>query len=182
MRRSPSTRLVTLVSRVAVCALAIVLGAAAPRAQSSPGRADENAVKAAFLFNFAKFVQWPSPATRPILICVAAEDAFSDTLARLAQGASVDGRAVTPQPIDETDDPGGCDLMFVGAHRQKHGAELLHRVRTPTLTVGETAQFMRDGGMVRLFIEDNRLRFQINQKAAEANGLKLSSKLLALSR
>jgi hypothetical protein len=73
-------------------------------------------------------------------------------------------------------------MLFVSSDRQKQSVELLQRARGPILTVGETVQFMREGGMVRFFVEDNRLRFSINQKAAEASGLKVSSKLLTLSR
>lgn len=183
MRQTPaSTALARLATRLAVCGLALTVGAGSLAAQSRPAQADEDAVKAAFLFNFAKFVQWPARTTGPIVICVAAEDTFSDAVVRLVRGNIVDTRALTARPIKEPDDPAECQLLFVSALRQKHGAELLQRLQGPTLTIGETVQFMRDGGMVRLFVEDSRLRFQINQKAAESAGLKLSSKVLALSR
>ena len=61
-------------------------------------------------------------------------------------------------------------------------AELMQRIRGPVLTVGETVQFLRDGGMVRFYIENNKVRFEISQKNAEQAGLKVSSQLLMLAR
>ena len=72
-------------------------------------------------------------------------------------------------------------MLYVGVMRPRDAAELMQRVRGPVLTVGETAQFLRDGGMVRFYLQNNKVRFQINQKNAEAAGLKVSSQLLALA-
>lgn len=145
-------------------------------------RAEEDAVKAAFLVNFAKFVQWPQSASGPLLVCVAAEPEFTWQLTRVARANSVEGRELAVRELADADSPADCEMLFVAAARQKHSADMLQRARGPILTVGESVQFMRDGGMVRFFVEDSRLRFQINQKAAEATGLKLSSRLLSLSR
>lgn len=183
LERSRASRgVLTMRACALTCALTLALGASSLAAQPAPARVDEGAVKAAFIFNFAAFVQWPAKATGPIRICVAAEDTFTEQVTRKVRGNLVDNREVTTQPLRETDDPNPCDLVFVASTRQKHNAEMLQRINTPTLTIGETVQFMREGGMVRLFIENNRLRFQINQKAADAAGIKLSSRLLALSR
>jgi hypothetical protein len=168
-----------------LAAVALVLWCTAATAAgpaTAPTRAEEDAVKVAFLFNFAKFVQWPQPSNGPLLVCVVAEGEFAELVSRLVRGNTVDSRELTARQLKESDDPADCEMLFVSALRQKQSVEMLQRARGPILTVGETVQFMRDGGMVRLFVEDNRLRFQINQRAAEATGLKVSSKLLTLSR
>ena len=97
------------------------------------------------------------------------------------QGQAVDGRPLAALSLREGDSPGDCDVLFLAARRQREQSELLQGVTRGVLTVGETVQFMREGGMVRFLTENNRVRFQINQKAAEAAGLKISSKLLTLS-
>jgi hypothetical protein len=93
--------------------------------------------------------------------------------------ASAEGRT---RRIDPGDDPSGCHVLFVGAMRAYDAAEMMRRVRGAVLTVGETVQFLRrDGGMIRFYIENDKLRFQISQKNAEAAGLKISSRLLTLA-
>ncbi len=142
---------------------------------------DEETVKAGFLFNFTKFIEWPPPASGPLLVCTASSDAFDALIARLVQGQAVGGRPLAALSLREGDSPGDCDVLFLAARRQREQSELLQGVTRGVLTVGETVQFMREGGMVRFLTENNRVRFQINQKAAEAAGLKISSKLLTLS-
>ena len=97
------------------------------------------------------------------------------------RGRNVNGRQFGTRRLGSADDPSGCQILYVAVMRPRDAAELMERVRGPVLTVGETAQFLRDGGMVRFYIENNKMRFQVHQKNAEAAGLKVSSQLLALS-
>jgi len=97
------------------------------------------------------------------------------------RGRSINRRELQTRRLASADDPSGCQVVFVGAMPRRDAAEFLRRVHGPVLTVGETVQFMRDGGMVRFYVENKNVRFQINQKNAEAAGLKISSQLLTLA-
>lgn len=162
--------------------LALVAIVPAWSATDGPARRGEEAqVKAAFLFNFAKFTSWPSPPEGPLVIGIAGDPAFSGVVERLVKGRTVNGRELVAKRHDDGEDLTGCHVLFVGAPERRDIASWLARVRGPVLTVGETPGFLRDGGMVRLYVENNRIRFQISQKNAEAAGLKISSQLLMLA-
>jgi len=141
----------------------------------------DSQVKAAFLFNFASFVKWPGTADGPVVIGIAGDDAFAQLVTETVRGRNVNGRGFETRRLTGADDPAGCHILFVAVMRPHDATELMHRVRGAVLTVGETAQFLRDGGMVRFYIENKKVRFQINQKNAETAGLKISSQLLALA-
>jgi len=141
----------------------------------------EAQVKAAFLYKFASFIEWPGTSVGPITIAVAGDDGFEEILAHAVRGQSLKGREFRTRRLTRTDDPCDCHMLYVSAARPNDAAEMLGRVQGPVLTVGETPRFLRDGGMVRFYIEDKKIRFQIHQKNAEAAGLKISSQLLALS-
>jgi hypothetical protein len=169
----------TVVTLVIACA-----GAGIVRASGTTGTdaVEESRVKAAFLINFAKFVQWPrSPAGGSIVIGVAGDSAFGEVLDRLVHGRLVNGQPIVTRRLSYADDPAGCQVLFISAARPHEMADMLLRIRGSMLTVGETVQFLRGGGMVRMYVEDNRVRFQINQKNMEAAGLKVSSQLLMLA-
>jgi hypothetical protein len=142
---------------------------------------EEDQVKAAFLFNFAKFVQWPGAADGPLVLCVAADERLAELLETTVKGRTFSGRAFVVRALRYTDDPAGCHLLYIAPARQNEDSDMFHRTIAPTLTVGETVRFLRDGGMIRLFLTDNRLQFQINAKAATAAGLKIHSQLLSLA-
>lgn len=142
--------------------------------------AGELQVRAAFLFNFAKFVEWPA-AGRPLVICIAGNAALATVAEQTVRGRLVDARPVAVRSLAATRPVDGCDLLYLADLSADDASALLSRVRGAVLTVGETARFLRDGGMVRVFIEDNRMRFQVNLKQTEAAGLKISSQLLSLA-
>jgi hypothetical protein len=143
--------------------------------------AGEVQVKAAFLFNFAKFVQWPGPNDGPLVIGIVGDDAFAEIVTKTVKGRSINARELQTRRLAIGDDPSGCHVVFVAAMRPHDAAELIQRVRGPVLTVGESVQFLRDGGMVRFYVENNKMRFEISQRNAEAAGLKVSSQLLTLA-
>lgn len=168
----------SLVASALVLAIpCVLLHATAPDSQAL----SDGQVKAAFLYNFAKFVRWPSAVEGPLVIGIAGNDAFPDIFTQTVRGRSVNGRELQTRRLATGDDPAGCQVVFVGAMRAHDEAEWLQRVKGPVLTVGETIQFLRDGGMVRFYLENNNVRFQINQKRAESAGLKISSQLLMLA-
>ena len=165
-----------------VLALACIGSGDARASETTPRRpVEETHVKAAFLFNFAKFIQWPSPATGVLVIGVVGDSTFSDVMDRVVHGKAINGRELITRRLSYADDPSGCDVVFISGSRQREVADMLVRIRGSVLTVGETVQFLRDGGMVRFYVENNRVRFQINQKNADAAGVKISSQLLTLA-
>jgi hypothetical protein len=142
---------------------------------------DEAQAKAAFLFNVMKFVDWPGSAQGPLVIGIAGDDRLAELVEAAVKGRNLDGRPIAVRRLRHDDDPAGTHMLFIAPARQRQDAELLQRTRGAVLTVGETVQFLRDGGMVRLYLDRARVRFQINAKAATDVGLKIHSQLLSLA-
>lgn len=170
--------------------LAVVSLAGAGEAWSAQGeaaRALEYQVKAAFLLNFTRFVEWPSDAFTapgdPVTICVVGDDPFGESLDAVVQGETVNGRRLkVHRTRDVPELRKDCHLVFVPRSTGRQ-SEILSALRgTGRLTVGEGDGFLTDGGVIRFVLDQNRVRFEINLAAAEANRLKLSSKLLRLAR
>jgi len=171
---------------VVFCVLAATSLNGAP-ASPSPTSALEYQVKAAFVYNFAKFVEWPGDAgatdAATLIIGVIGEDPFGQTLDDTVRGKTVGGRALAIKRFTSIDDLEPCQVLFVSASLSRHLPEILSRIQgSPTLTISEEDRFAQDGGMVRLVTEDNKIRFEINVDAAERAGLRISSKLLALAQ
>jgi hypothetical protein len=168
------------------CAFAAVILAVPPatRAQT-PQPSLENDVKAAFLYHFTKFVEWPVPAEdgEPFRVCTLADDAFIAALDRTIADESVGQRRlvqVEPRSIEEAR---RCAILYIGARFSDQGAPLVAAVRDlPVLTVGEGSQFVEHGGAIGFLLEDNRVRFDISLRAIQRSGLKASSKLLRVAR
>ena len=148
--------------------------------------ASEEDIKAAFLFNFAKYVTWPPKAftDNKIRICVMSDAAFARKVDATIGGETLDGRAVIRPPAPAIQDIArSCHILFVGASEASRTAELLAAVRGfPVLTVGETEAFAARGGMVTFVKDGDRVRFDINASEGERVGLGVSSRLLRLAR
>lgn len=165
-------------------ALVAALAPAAPAAAQAAGEYD---VKAAFLYNFAKFVEWPSNAFdapgSPMTLCIVGRDPFGEALDTLVRGETLQGRPMTVHRTRDLLEIRDCHVVFLSRTETARQDEILDTVRgVGVLTVGEGDSFLRDGGIIRFVIEANRVRFEVNLDAAERNGLKLSSKLLRLAR
>jgi hypothetical protein len=145
----------------------------------------EYKVKAAFLLNFTKFIEWPAAAFEsqdsPIAICILGDDAFGTTLDQAVGGEVVNGRRVVVQRIKRAPAPKTCQVLF-WSRPEKDVLKTLPALGPGVLTVGEGEHFVREGGMITFVIENRRVRFDINQTVAENAGLKLSSKLLGVAR
>ncbi|MBI4885716.1 MAG: YfiR family protein [Acidobacteria bacterium] len=174
----------TAAGRLAAAAAVAALMAAAPGAAAQPPQFDESQVKAAFLFNFMKFVEWPSPdpRSRPLVICVAGPDDVRNALAAIVkQAPATAGLAV--RPLTDGDDPRACHSVFIAASEARRTAEVVERVAgAAVLTVGETSSFLNEGGLIRFYVSENRLRFQIDPVGARVAGLRVSAQLLSLGR
>jgi hypothetical protein len=143
------------------------------------------ALKAAFLFNFAKFVEWPAEASpsASLSVCVLDDVAVEDSLEQLVAGAPVSARSVTIIKSARNKSLRGCQVIYLGDPDPSHITDTLDDLKNaPILTVGDGDQFARGGGMIGLFIEDGRMRFAINPDAAQRAGLRLSSRLLSLAK
>ncbi len=168
-----------------VVAAAILAGSVPPaRAQSPP---TEYEIKAAFLYNFAKFVEWPADAfadpRAPIVLGIVGEDPFGSSLDTLVSGKAVNGRGLVIKRLKPGSDLRNCNILFISSSEKKHLAQILASVNgASVLTVGEMDRFIQSGGAVNLLLEENKVRFEINLVVAARARLKISSKLLALAR
>jgi hypothetical protein len=147
---------------------------------------DEYHVKAAFLFNFAKFITWPQ--TNPALsqskleICVAGSGRVAEALRAVTNGKSIDSHQVAIRELNSTDGLETCQMLFVGSQERKANELLLEAKKFPLVTVGENEKFLHRGGIINFVLEDDKLRFEINIDAASHAGLTISSKLLSLAK
>jgi hypothetical protein len=180
---------------VALMMLPVVLAAAATDAHAQDTEtSSEYLIKAGFIYNFASLVQWPSAsfsqADSPIVIAVLGEDHFGTTLDRVLQGKKVDGRPFVikrlrslSELVKPVGNPRECQILYVTASAMSHLSEAIQAVRgLPILTIGEMPGFAKSGGIINLVLEDNRVRFEVNVKAAKDADLNISSRLLALAR
>ena len=165
-----------------LAAALLLLGPAAPA-----GAAREYTVKAAFLLNFARLVEWPGDALpaepNPWVLCVYGQDPFGGALEDTFRGKQVQERAVSIARPDSADGLDACHMVFVPAQRSGDGASVLARTaRRSVLVVGESEGFAADGAAINLFEESGKVRFEINLDAARSARLKVSSRLLRLAR
>ena len=163
--------------------LAVVLCQDRPTAHA----ADEYPVKAAFISHFAEFVEWPADAfsnpKAPLEIGVLGADPFHGALERAIAGKTVGGHPLVVRHFSSIDDLEPCHILFIAAERQDDFASAQQRMGNhAVLTVGEWESFPSMGGVIRLFTENNHIRFDINRAAAERARLRISAKLLKLAR
>jgi hypothetical protein len=145
----------------------------------------EYQVKAAFLLNFTKFIEWPATAFAdagaPFTICVLGNDPFGSALEQVVSGETVGGRKLAVRKMDQPPAPQTCQVVFQ-AGTGKDRAAAPGSLGAGVLTVGEGESFVREGGIIAFVIDNHRVRFDINQSAADHAALKLSSKLLSVAR
>lgn len=170
-----------LVGAVALCWCRV--GVAAWR--SPDDRPTEYQVKAAFLFNFAKFVEWPGEALSPgapMAICVLGDDPFGEALDAITKGERVDGRDITIRRLRAATDARTCHVLFVSTSERGGVAAILEQLRgSNVLTVSDIDDFTRAGGMIRFTKLNYRIGFEISPQAADRAKLRISSKLLSLA-
>jgi YfiR/HmsC-like len=160
-------------------ALAVALAMPAARAQSP----EEYEVKAAFLFNFTRFVDWPAPSgSGPFCIGIDGSDPFRGALEEAVKGRSAGGRAIAIKHFKPGEESAGCEMIFVSAKdTKKLGALLVRLSGAAVLTVGETPGFCASGGAIGFAVQDHKVKLEINPGAALRARLQISSKLLSLA-
>ncbi len=141
-------------------------------------------VKAAFVLNFVRYVEWPPERrTPPLRICVLQPDPFGKRLEAVVSGEQWQGAPITVRSVPDVRSGVECHLLYIPAAAGAQFSKSVSAVSgLPILTVGEHEQFLEQGGMVRLFVEEKRVRFSVNQRGAESVGLLVSSRLLRLAR
>ncbi|MBI5693608.1 MAG: YfiR family protein [Verrucomicrobia bacterium] len=161
-----------------------LLGAAAPAPGSGATARGEHEVKAAFLLNFARFVEWPATGgTGALVIGVAGPSPVFEPLQAMVAGETVRGRRILVHALTENEDPRSCQVLFVSRESGAETAALVRQVAgLPILTVGEADTFCALGGMINLFLEGSAIRFEVNRTALADSGLRVSSRLLQLAR
>lgn len=147
--------------------------------------APEYEVKAAFLYNFTKFVEWPPDVlarNSSLNVCVLGEDPFGTVLNRTVEGKRVHERPIRVARVVDVADVPRCQVLFISTSERRELTRLLPAISgLSILTVGEMASFAQEGGMIGFTAEDHRVRFEINNEAAARAGLQISSQLLKLA-
>lgn len=147
----------------------------------------EYQVKAAYLFNFLKFVEYPNESfadpLAPIVIGVVGEDPFGNALPQVVIGKTVQGRDLVIRGYRTGEDLRGAHILFISTSERKRIPLILSTLRgSSVLTVADTEGFLDAGGMIQFLSENNRVRFAINVDATSRAKLKMSSKLLSLAK
>jgi hypothetical protein len=176
---------------ILILAVSVSLGwTVETNAQGSDSDSSEYLIKAGFIYNFAKFVEWPSAAfaqtDSPIVIGVLGTDPFGSIIDRIVEDKKIGARGFVVKRLrwgKDLKDLKDCKILFVSASEKAHIDEILQMVKgLPILTVGETPGFAERGGIIRFTLEDNRVRFEVNVEAAHQSELNISSRLLTLAR
>ncbi len=173
--------------RNVTCQLAVLaLSASIGYVRAETPLADEYQVKAAFLLNFAKFVEWPAVAFKgpedPITICVLGQNPFGTTLDDVVRDKTVANRSFVVRGVLNAQQANTCQIVFVSASERKRFRLLLDGFKGRSiLTVGEADDFTANGGIINFKLKDARVRIEIDAGAADRAGLRISSKLLSLA-
>jgi hypothetical protein len=149
------------------------------------GLAPESAVKAAFLFKFGSFVEWPAGTLRagePLVIGVYGDEAVASELEQLTRGRSIETHPVTVQRVREGEEAAPLHILFAGGPREHRAREALNSVRGAVLTVADGPIGGRPGPVLHFTQEEGRVRFHASLSAAAARNLRLSAKLLAVAQ
>lgn len=161
--------------------LSTLLGGQAASADSTP----EYQLKAAYLFNFAKFTEWPAaslPAGAPVTICIAGRDPFGDALAGL-ESKMLQSRPVRVRRGVHAEDLRGCQIVFITDNDERRMQDLLRAAESAsTLTLSDIDGFVEQGGMIGLITRENRILFDVNFDMTHRANVKLSSQVLKLAR
>ena len=142
-------------------------------------------VKAAFLYNFGKFVEWPTnvfaSTNAPLLIGVYGDNPFGNDLAEVVRGKVINGHPVIARQVSFSELK-SCQILFICRSEQKNIKQILAALDgAGVLTVTEEMDLSQSGVMIDFIMDNDRIRFEINNSAAEKVGLKISSKLLILA-
>jgi len=157
-----------------------------PCISAQKGKPQEYEVKATYLYNFARFVEWPATAATvksdAFTICVLGQDPFGAILDAVVAGETIDGKVVLAKRVLKLQDAVSCRVLYVSSSEESRLKEVLAALdKVCVLTVSDIPQFSQRGGMIQFVQESNRIRFEVNLASAEDAGLSLSSELLKVA-
>lgn len=165
-------------------ALRLCLCLVAAAAPASGQTATEPALKAAFIFNFAKFTEWPAsalPSGSRLALCVISDDQVKAALIQLVKGQAIEGHDVVV-PTDDTPAT-SCHILYIPAEARRRNAPVMTAVKnSPVLTVSDSPIIANDDAIAQLFLDGGKMRFAINVDTAQRSQLRISSRLLSLAK
>lgn len=145
----------------------------------------EYEIKAAYLYNFGKFVRWPAKAeaaSKSFVVCVLGQDPFGPALKTILAGQSIDGEETVATTISKPEDAGSCRILFISSSEEHRLRDIISALDdSSVLTVSDLPSFSKKGGMVGFVFNDNKIRFEVNLGKAQRAGLTMSSELLKLA-
>jgi len=170
--------------RVLGCFMAGVFALGANRAQGEASK--EYQVKAAFLFNFAQFVEWPTNTftntEEPFTIGILGADPFGQALDDTVQGETIQKHKMLIRRSPRIEDLQSCQIVFICKSEKTRVTEIMSKLGTRILTVSEVQGFTSHGGVINFYLEGSKVRFEINPVSARHEGLKISSQLLSVGK
>ncbi len=171
---------------IAACLICVALAIPSHAQSTDSSDSSEYLIKAGFTYNFAKLMEWPASAfpqpDSPIVIGVLGTDPFGGTLDDVLKGKTVNGRQFVVKHLKWGADFKDCNILFVSSSEAAHLDEIFHAVKgLPILTLGETPDFARRGGIINFIVADNKVKFEVNVDAAKQANINISSRLLSLA-
>jgi hypothetical protein len=170
---------------VRLLSLVVMVSALPPNARAAEPPT-EHQVKAAFIYNFARFIEWPPDARKDddtFVVSVLGRDPIAEVIVDTLRAKKIDGKTVVVRRIVRPEEVGSSQIVFICDSEQSRLSSILKGLEAaPVLTVGETDQFAERGGVIRFRVDRDQVRFDINVTAAERARLKISSELLKLAR
>jgi hypothetical protein len=148
----------------------------------------EYAIKAAYLYQFGRYVQWPDQTfadkDSPLVIGVLGTDPFGGVLEEIAHTKRIEGRPILVKHFNSMSEYTPCHILFVtaSAGQEQAAAAIQKAQKTHLLLVGEEPEFARNGGTMNFFLDENKVRFEVNTDVAKQEQLRISSKLLSLAK
>jgi hypothetical protein len=165
---------------------AVVAAGLSARNAQAQTELDEYDVKAAYILNFARFVEWPPDvlaASAPLTIAVVGNDPFRGSLENVLRGSSANGHAIRVRYLHWNDNLSQCQIIFISASEEPHLPQILRNLgNAGVLTVSDVDRFSLRGGVIEFLMVGNRVRFDINRTPAVAARLTISSRLLHVAR
>jgi hypothetical protein len=181
------TALLRIFRLVAVCLICFAMVVQGRAQAGDTADSSEYLIKAGFIYNFANLMQWPANAfsktDSPIVIGVLGADTFGGTLDQVLGGKKVNGRSFIVKHLKWGMDLKDCNIVFVSSSETVHLEEIFLLVKgLPILTIGESPNFARRGGIINFIVVDDKIRFEVNVEAAKQVDISISSRLLALAK
>jgi YfiR/HmsC-like len=180
-------RAIMTVRRLVIAILMMLMGQASHAWAQDSEQSSEYLIKAGYIYNFAKLVEWPASAfaqpDSPIVIGIVGTDPFGPIIDKVLEGKKVNGHSFLIKRLKPTADVKECHILFIGSSLGSHVADTIRLTKgTPVLTISEIPGFADHGGIIHLSLEQNKVRFEVNVDAAKEADLNISSRLLVLAK